>query len=365
VYLENDRKFSTENFLTYGALAPPNFVFSSTLPFAYFFNMNYGFWKKLKKPFFALAPMADVTDASFRRIIALHGKPDVMWTEFVSADGLCSPGRKILLHDLKFTDAERPIVAQLFTSNPEKMREASALCQKLGFDGIDINMGCPDGSIEKQRAGAAMINDSKRAREIIRAAKDGAPRLPISVKTRIGYNKNEIKTWIPEILAEGVAALTIHCRTRKEMSLVPARWEHVREVMALRDKISPETLIIGNGDVKDLADAKNKAREFGVDGVMLGRGIFGNPWLFSALHTKDEKSVSPNLPETLKALILHTKLFEKLLISVKSFAHMKKHFKSYVHGFDNAKELRVQLMEAKKADEVEDIVKQFLKNGSI
>ena len=114
-----------------------------------------------------------------------------------------------------------------------------------------------------------------------------------------------------------------------------------------------------------LADAKNKAREFGVDGVMLGRGIFGNPWLFSALHTKDEKSVSPNLPETLKALILHTKLFEKLLISVKSFAHMKKHFKSYVHGFDNAKELRVQLMEAKKADEVEDIVKQFLKNGSI
>ncbi|MDO8579747.1 MAG: tRNA-dihydrouridine synthase, partial [bacterium] len=329
------------------------------------FNMNHGFWKKLKKPFFVLAPMADVTDASFRRIIAMHGKPDVMWTEFVSADGLCSPGRKTLLHDLKFTDAERPIVAQLFTSNPEKMREAGALCQKLGFDGIDINMGCPDRSIEKQGAGAAMIKDPKLAREIIRAAKEGAPRLPISVKTRIGYNKNEIVTWIPEILAEGLSALTVHLRTRREMSLVPAHWECMREIISLRDKISPETLIIGNGDVNDLEDAKNKVHEFGIDGVMLGRGIFGNPWLFSALHTRDKKSVSPNLPETLKALVLHTKLFEKLLGSVKSFAHMKKHFKSYVHGFDNARELRIQLMEAKNANEVEDIVKQFLKNGSI
>jgi nifR3 family TIM-barrel protein len=314
--------------------------------------MNYGFWKKLKKPFYVLAPMADVTDASFRRVIAKYGKPDVMWTEFVSADGLSSPGRKVLLHDLVFTEAERPIVAQLFTSKPDKMREAAALCQELGFDGIDINMGCPDRSIEKQGAGAAMIKDPKQARLVIRAAKEGAPKLPVSVKTRIGYNKNEIATWIQEILEEGVAALTIHCRTRKEMSLVPARWEHVREVVALRDRISPETLIIGNGDIKNLGEAKQKALEFGADGVMLGRGIFGNPWLFSE-HV-------PTLEEKLKALVLHTKLYEELLGGVKSFALMKKHFKAYVHGFDNAKDLRVKLMEAKNGEEVAKIVDNFL-----
>lgn len=311
--------------------------------------MNYGFWKKLKKPFFALAPMADVTDAAFRYIIAKYGKPDVMWTEFVSANGLCSPGKKRLLYDLKFTESERPIVAQLFSSSSEKMREAAALCQKLGFDGIDINMGCPDKSIEKQGAGAAMIKNPKLAREIIRAAKEGAPKLPISVKTRIGYSKNEIATWIPEILEEEVAALTVHCRTRKEMSLAPARWEHIREVIALRNKISPKTLIIGNGDVRDLKDAKNKTKEFGADGIMFGRGIFGNPFLFSD-HT-------PTLEEKLKALVFHTKLYEKLFGKIKSFARMKKHFKAYVHGFDNAKELRVKLMEAKNAREVEVIIK--------
>src|SRR4051812_23055635 len=230
------------------------------------------FWKKLKKPFFVLAPMADVTDAAFRRVIAKYsrhgeadGGPDVFWTEFVAADGLMSAGREKLKYDLIYTGAERPIVAQLFGSNPEKMEGAARLCAELGFDGIDINMGCPDRSIEKQGAGAAMIKTPAAARAVIRAAREGAPKLPISVKTRIGYNKNEIATWIPELLAEKPAALTIHCRTRKEMSLVPARWEHVREVTALRDKLSPETLIIGNGDARDIEDARAKALEFGAD----------------------------------------------------------------------------------------------------
>lgn len=320
-----------------------------------------GFWAKLNKPFFVLAPMADVTDAAFRRIIEKHGRPHVFWTEFVSADGLCSPGRKVLMRDLEFTKKEKPIVAQLFSSKPEKMREAAALCQKLGFDGIDINMGCPDRSIEGQGCGAAMIKNPKNAREIIRAAKEGAPKLPISVKTRIGYNKNEIATWIPEILEEGVAALTVHCRTRKEMSLVPARWEHIREVTVLRDKISPETLIIGNGDVKDIDDARAKAAEFGADGVMLGRAIFGNPWLFSSLHGKQ---VIPTISEKLNVLVEHTKLYEKLLGDIKSFAIMKKHFKAYVNGFEGAKEFRTELMEAKDAKEVGKKVKEYLKNNS-
>ncbi len=321
--------------------------------------MEYGFWKKLKKPFFVLAPMADVTDASFRRIIAKEGKPDVLWTEFVSADGLCSPGRKVLLKDLDFTRKERPIVAQLFSANTDKMREAATLVQKLGFDGIDINMGCPDRTIEKQGAGAAMMRNPALARQIIRAAKEGAPNIPVSVKTRIGYNQNEIETWIPQILEEGVAALTVHCRTRKEMSLVPARWEHIREVTALRDKISPETLILGNGDIRDLEDARAKAAEFGVDGVMLGRAIFGNPWLFSGLKGKQ---VVPTTKEKLKVMVRHTKLYEKLLGRVKSFAIMKKHYKAYVNGFDGAKELRIQLMEAKDASGVKKVVKEWLKN---
>ncbi|MDE1874528.1 MAG: tRNA-dihydrouridine synthase [Patescibacteria group bacterium] len=312
------------------------------------------FWKSLKKPFFALAPMADVTDVAFRRIIAKHGKPDVFWTEFVSADGLCSPGREVLLRDLGFTRAERPIVAQLFSSRLDKMREAAALCAELGFDGIDINMGCPDRSIEKQGSGAAMIRTPKKAREIIRAAKEGAPGLPVSVKTRIGYSKDEIATWVPELLAENIAALTMHCRTRKEMSNVPARWEHMREVVHLRDALAPETLVIGNGDVRNIADARAKTAEYGVDGVMLGRAIFGNPWLFS------EKT--PSISEKLLVMVEHTKLFEKLLGDIKSFAIMKKHYKAYVNGFDGAKELRADLMNARDAKEVGKIVRAFLKS---
>jgi nifR3 family TIM-barrel protein len=321
--------------------------------------MEIGFWKKLKKPFFVLAPMADVTDVAFRRIIAKYGKPDVMWTEFVSADGLCSPGRKILLHDLGFTNAERPIVAQLFSSNPDKMREAAKLVAELGFDGLDINMGCPDRGIEKQGAGAAMIKNPKRAREVIRAAKEGVilggKDIPVSVKTRIGYTKNELSTWLPEILTEGVSAVTIHARTRKEMSLVPARWEHVAEAVEIRNQLSPDTLILGNGDAKDLNDAKQKAKESGADGVMLGRAIFGNPWLF------DTKQKSVSVEQKLKVLIEHTKLYEKLLGGIKNFAVMKKHYKAYVNGFDGAKELRVKLMETENAKQVEAIIKDFIK----
>jgi nifR3 family TIM-barrel protein len=320
------------------------------------------FWEKLPKPFFCLAPMADVTDVAFRQIIAKYsrhgqpqGGPDVFWTEFVSADGLMSPGREVLGNDLRFSKNEHPIVAQLFGSHIEKMEGAARLCAELGFDGIDINMGCPDKSIEKQNSGAAMIKNPELARAIIRAAKRGAPNLPISVKTRIGYNKNEINHWIPELLAEDLAALTVHCRTRKEMSKVPARWEHLKEVIELRDKISPNTLIIGNGDVIDIADAKNKVAETGCDGVMLGRAIFGNPWLF------DQEKNELGTEEKLHVMVEHTKLYEELLGGIKSFAIMKKHYKAYVNGFPEAQVLRTKLMEAENAAGVESIVNEFLK----
>lgn len=343
--------------------------------------MSKDFWKKLKKPLFVLAPMADVTDCVFRPLIAKysnHGKasggPAVFWTEFVSADGLCNPqGREHLLIDLKYSEAERPIVAQLFGSNIENMEKASALVAELGFDGIDINMGCPDKTIEKQGAGAAMIKDLSKAKEIIRAAKRGAPHLPVSVKTRIGYNKNEIDTWVRGLLEEDLSALTIHARTRKEMSLVPARWEHVREVVELKNKMGKETLIIGNGDVLDIADARKKAHETGCDGVMLGRAIFGNPWLFdeskgiavgqsmvddrTGLGSGNHKVT---IEERLQVLVEHAQEFERVLCAHKSFAVMKKHFKAYVNGFDGAKELRMRLMGTNNAKEVSEIISSFL-----
>ncbi len=315
--------------------------------------IDLGFWGKLKKPIFVLAPMADVTDCVFREIIAKYGKPDVFWTEFVSADGLSHPeAREKLLIDLKFDKGEHPIVAQIFGSNVDNIRTAAMLCRDLGFDGIDINMGCPDKSIEKQSCGAAMIKNPMLAKEIIRVTKEAG--LPVSVKTRIGYNKNEIETWIRAILEENIAVLTVHLRTRKEMSKVPAHWDLMNRVVEIRDEMGKETLIFGNGDVTDLEDARRKVQETRCDGVMLGRAIFGNPWLFSE-HV-------PTLEEKLKVMIEHTKRFEEVLVKHKNFAIMKKHYKAYVHGFDGAKELRVKLMEAENAKEIEDITLEFLQN---
>jgi nifR3 family TIM-barrel protein len=324
------------------------------------------FWNSLQRPFFVLAPMADVTDAAFRRVIAKYGKPDVMWTEFVSADGLFLGGREHLLPDLQFTESERPIVAQFFTSRPEMMEKAAALARELNFDGVDINMGCPDRSIEKQGAGAALIKNPTLAREVIAAAKHGARSLPVSVKTRVGFNKEEIETWFPVLLESGIAALTVHARTRKEMSKVPARWEHVKRAVELRDEIAPQTLIIGNGDVVDIEEGKRRVAESGCDGVMIGRGIFGNPWLFShsappGANTMIYHSALPILRERLRVMGEHTKLFEELLPH-KNFVIMKKHYKAYVNGFDGAKELRMELMETRTAAEVEEIVERFFQH---
>ena len=308
------------------------------------------------RPFFAIAPMADVTDIAFRQMFVKYGKPDVFWTEFVSADGLCSAGREVLLKDLAFSKKEKPIVAQIFGSDPEHCFKTAQLIAKLGFDGIDINMGCPDRNVEKQGAGAALMKNPKLAQEIILATKKGAGKIPVSVKTRVGYNKDQIDEWIPKLLEMDIAALTIHGRTRKEMSDVPARWEDIARVVKMRDKMGKDTLIIGNGDVSSLKDGLEKVKMSGVDGVMVGRGVFGDPWFFN----KKQREIP--IEEKLKVLVEHTKLFEKKLsgTGIKNFAVMKKHFKAYVTGFDGAKELRVELMETTGAKEVEKVVKTFL-----
>jgi len=311
------------------------------------------FWDTLPDPFFVLAPMADVTDPAYRRLIAETTMPDVMWTEFVSADGLYHTREKKgildnenpLMRDLEYDHAlERPIVAQLFSSNPEMMEYASILVRDMGFDGVDINMGCPDRGIEKQGCGAGMIKDPGGARAVIKAAKKSG--LPVSVKTRIGYNSESIDEWISVLLEEELAALTVHLRTRKEMSLVPAHWELMPRIVSLRDKLSPHTKIIGNGDVQSIPEARVRVDQAGCDGAMLGRAIFGNPWLFS---DRSLDSISKN--EKLIALQKLSEYFDELH-PYKSFHILKKHIKAFIIGYDGAHELRHTLMEATTGEEL-------------
>lgn len=329
--------------------------------------MRTGFWKDIRTPAYVMGPMANVTDAAFRRLIAKYSKPTTadgvrrggpaaMWTEFVSVEGLLSAGRERLLQDFWYTEEERPIVAQIFGGKPEQFREVAELVRELGFDGIDINMGCPDRAVEKGGAGAALIKDPERAAKIIRETKAGAGDMPVSVKTRIGYNKNELDAWLPRLLAEGPAAVILHLRTRKEMSDVPAHWDVAAQALVIRDSLdssASKPLILGNGDMYTLAEAEEKVLAYGVDGVMFGRGIFGQPWLFSG-------QPEPELNEKLRIMVEHTELFEELFKETKSFNVMKKHYKAYVTGFRGAGELRARLMAAGSAAEVRGIAEKFI-----
>ena len=323
--------------------------------------MELGFWKKLKKPIMVAAPMSGVTDDAFRQMFLKYGKPDVFWTEFVSADGLLSPrGRNYCFKVLEFFKKERPIVAQIFGADPANFEKAAKIVAELGFDGIDINMGCPDRDIEKKGGGAALIKNPDLAKKIIRAVKKGAGKIPVSVKTRIGYSKNQIAEWIPALLEENIAVLTVHLRTRKEMYAVPAHWELANEIVKFRDRISPKTLIIGNGDVKSLVEAKKLVKETGIDGIMIGRGVLGNPWFFLAKI--------PSIPQRLRAVIKHAEIFDSFHKNsvvkngrYKQFESLKKHFHAYVKDFKGAKDLRENLMKVKNTGEARTVIETFLK----
>jgi len=286
-----------------------------------------------------------------------------------------------------YDEAERPIVAQLFSSTPEHMEYAARLCRELGFDGVDINMGCPDKSIEKQGCGSAMIKTPQVALDIIAAAQRGAKTgtadgIPVSVKTRLGYYEDEVETWLRTLLTAEPAALTIHARTRQELSKVPARWERIARAVQLRDELHVSVPILGNGDVLTMADAHQKVAASGVDGVMIGRALFGNPWFFhptkrlpirlTALPTKgvnretiiakDVTDVSVTyvtLEERLQIMLEHAALFEELL-PFKNFHVMKKHFKAYCNGFPFAAELRAQLMACDTVADMQPLVHAFL-----
>lgn len=310
--------------------------------YANMIGMENNFWKSLPKPFFVLAPMAGITDVVFRQIVAECGKPDVVFTPFVSVEGLMSAGREVLIKDLEYLETERPVVAQFFGADPDKFRDCAKLAVELGFDGIDINMGCPDKAVLKQGAGSALIKNPELAKKIIRETKKGADDTPVSVKTRIGFSKNEIETWIPAILEEGIAALTVHLRTTKEMYGGEAHWEWMGRIVELAKRY--DTAIIGNGNVESQEDGVCKVHKVDkvcnvkVDGVMIGRAALRNPWAF----VKDGHE--PTKEERIAKLRRHIELFQKTYGDTKPFFELRKYFSGYISGFPGAKELRVELM---------------------
>lgn len=346
-----------------------------------------GFWSNLPRPFYALAPMADVTDIAFRKLVAKHsrhgkidGGPDIFWTEFVSTDGLVSSGREALIRDLEFTSSEQPIVAQIFGATPENFRKIAIQCEEFGFAGIDINMGCPDRSVCKQGAGAALITTPKLAQEVVLACQAGAPNTPISVKTRIGWQKDETDTWIKAILETKPAVVTIHARTQKDMSKSNPKWEAVKRAVEIRNVLSPNTLIMANGGIRTHTQGQEIVDFTGCDGIMMGKAVFGNPWLFD----KTKKPIDITIGEKLKVLIEHAQIFMeemgdigvgtnkpelsfgkksytmKEMVPGKNFSILKKHFKAYCHGFPGAKELRINLMDASSLEDITELIRNWL-----
>jgi tRNA-dihydrouridine synthase len=313
--------------------------------------MGSNFWATLQRPFFILAPMADVTDVPFRSIVTSCGRPDVFYTEFVSAHGLASAGREHLMRDLALTSSEHPIVAQFFGTRPEHLRSAGALARELGFDGVDINMGCPDRAIMKQGAGGSLIKSPSLAAELIHALRDGAGELPVSVKTRLGYaSTDEMDTWITAVLSADPDVLIVHGRTVKELSKVPAHWDLIGHAAVMAHEAG--ALCVGNGDVTSHTQGVALATQHGVDGVMAGRGIFHNPWMFNPAI--DPETITPR--QRLELLLHHTEAWVAHWGATKSFDVMKKFYKIYVSGWPGAATLRARIMEARDADSVRSMV---------
>lgn len=314
------------------------------------------FWNNLTKPIMIQAPMEDVTDTVFRQIIVKCGKPDVFFTEFTNVEGMCSRGKDKVGKRLIFTPLEKPIVAQIWGLDPKKYLQTAKLIKTMGFDGIDINMGCPEKSVVKKGSCAALINNHELAKEIILATREGAQGLPISIKTRIGIKEIKTEEWAGFLLGLNLDALTIHGRTVAEMSDFPAHWDEIGKVVKLRDSLGIKTLIIGNGDVKNLDDALTKYEKYKVDGVMIGRGIFNNLWVFN--NNIDPSKIS--YQEKLKLLIEHIALFDKTWGKNKNFSIMKKFYKIYVSEMPDASIVRQKLMEFKTVAETLNFLKSLL-----
>ncbi|MGI6423521.1 MAG: tRNA dihydrouridine synthase [Candidatus Dojkabacteria bacterium] len=306
-------------------------------------------YTKLEKPIISLAPMEDVTDTVFRQVVSSLGKPDLFFTEFVNVEGLNSKGRDMVIHRLRYTEKEKPIIAQLWGIEAENFFKSAQLVREMGFDGVDINMGCSVKNVVKSSAGSGLINqDRKLVEGIIEATKQGAKGLPVSAKTRLGFNSLDMG-WIEFLLKQNLSLVTINMRMARGEKSLRADWSYMRDILKLRDSISPSTLIFGNGDIKNLEEAKDRVREYGVDGVMIGRASISNPWVFSSRLdiSKEEK---------IEVLKYHLTLFEESWGNEKDFNSLKKFFKGYINNYKGASKLRAKLMETRSAKEVREIL---------
>ncbi len=312
-------------------------------------------WQELPKPFFVLAPMEAVTDVVFRHVIARAAPPDLWFTEFTNATGWVHAGEKAIGGRLFKTDDESPIVAQLWGSNPEAMTVLARQCADWGYDGIDINMGCPDQSAIKGGGGAGMIRTPDIAAAIIIAAKRSG--LPVSVKTRLGYTRvDEWRGWLSFLLSQNIAALTIHLRTKKEMSKVPAHFELIDAIKKLRDEIEPSTLLIINGDIRDRSHGLELVTKHGIDGVMIGRGVFANPFCFA--DTPHDLTEQKN--RLLELLHYHLDRYDAYNDQTqRPYETLKRFFKIYIRDFDGAGDIRVKLMETHTTDEARAVLSEI------
>jgi len=360
------------------------------------------FWQKITKPVIGLSPMDGVTDASFRYITAKHGSPDVTLTEFVNIQSaFCSP--RTLLKDFTYGEIERPVVAQIYGKTPELFYRVAHVVCELGFDGIDINMGCPAKKVAASGCGAALIRTPQLAREIIRAVKrgvrdwyngqtlrdvdlgddvieevrlanrhrpgHGTPRqrlLPVSVKTRLGYDRNVIDQWLPMLLEECLTAISLHGRTLEQGYKGAADWDAIARAVEIAKGTG--TLILGNGDVHDLRDAYRRVRETQVDGVLIGRGAQGDPWLFRDKNALKHAlfidspfvidSTPVSLAERFEVIIEHSEHFENAC-GQSRFMAMRKHLTWYCRNFRGAAEMRAQMTRANNAEQVRQCLMHY------
>ncbi|MER2036425.1 tRNA dihydrouridine synthase [Mammaliicoccus vitulinus] len=316
--------------------------------------MKENFWRELPRPFFILAPMEDVTDIVFRHVVSEAGRPDVFFTEFTNTESFCHPeGVHSVRGRLTFSEDEQPMVAHIWGDKPEHFREMSIGLAEMGFKGIDLNMGCPVANVASKGKGSGLILRPETAAEIIQAAKAGG--LPVSVKTRLGYYEiDEWKDWLKHVFEQDIANLSIHLRTRKEMSKVDAHWELIEAIKKMRDEIAPNTLLTINGDIPNRKTGLELAEKYGIDGVMIGRGIFHNPFAF------EKEPREHTSKELLDLLRLHLALFNKYSKDEsRLYKPLRRFFKIYVRGIRGAGELRHQLMSTHTTDEALALLDEF------
>jgi tRNA-dihydrouridine synthase len=314
------------------------------------------FLDNLPKPFFVLAPMDDVTDTVFRQIVADCARPDLFFTEFVNVDGLQSAGRAHLLPKLKLSNKEKPVIAQLWGLKPDNFYKTTIDLIEMGYDGVDLNMGCPTKTVIKNGACAALINNPSLAGEIIDATKEAAgDSLPVSVKTRVGFTTVDMG-WIEFLLNKKILnMLSIHGRTAKQLSKVPADWDLIGRAAELRNSLSPGTLIVGNGDIASRVQGEELANEYKLDGLMVGRGIFHDPFLFSQTSPWQHNSKRQKLELFIKHIELYVSTYPN---RERKFEPLRKFCKVYINGFDGASELRAEFMETKMPQDALELLRK-------